>query len=133
MAVIAGDSLESVKMESETPTKASVVSSLMAVKRNSGKTFTQIAAETGLTNVYVAQLLRRQAQLKPDTAPKLRAALPDLTEIHIRQMMEPPLRSYDPAIVQDPTVYRLYNLTSICFCLSKSLLLLNFMFNFAAS
>ncbi|KAI3697139.1 hypothetical protein L6452_29923 [Arctium lappa] len=87
--------------------KASVVSSLMAVKQNSGKTFSQIAAETGLTNVYVAQLLRRQAQLKPDTAPKLRAALPALTDIHIHQMMESPLRSYDPTIVQDPTIYRL--------------------------
>ncbi|KAL4561196.1 hypothetical protein LXL04_033359 [Taraxacum kok-saghyz] len=94
-------------MESETSTKASVVSSLMAVKRQSGKTFSQIAAETGLTNVYVAQLLRRQAQLKPDTAPKLRTALPDLTDIHIQQMKEAPLRSYDPSIIQDPTVYRL--------------------------
>ncbi|KAK9058411.1 hypothetical protein SSX86_023253 [Deinandra increscens subsp. villosa] len=95
-------------MESQTPTtKASVVSSLMAAKRSSGKTFGQIASETGLTNVYVAQLLRRQAQLKPDTAPKLRESVPALTETHIHQMMEPPLRSYDPSIVQDPTIYRL--------------------------
>lgn len=95
-------------MESEIPTKAYVVSSLMAVKRKSGKTFSQIASETGLTNVYVAQLLRRQAQLKPDTAVKLRAALPELTDTHIFQMMESPLRSYDPSILQDPTVYRLF-------------------------
>ncbi|KVI00385.1 Cyanate hydratase [Cynara cardunculus var. scolymus] len=101
-------------MESETPTKASVVSSLMAVKRNSGKTFSQIAAEIGLTNVYVAQLLRRQAQLKPETAPKLLAALPGLTETHILQMAEPPLRSYDPTIIQDPTIYRMSAIDFFC-------------------
>nr|XP_043609836.1 cyanate hydratase [Erigeron canadensis] len=94
-------------MESETPTKASVVKSLMKVKQDSGKTFSQIAQETGLTNVYVAQLLRRQAHLKPDTALKLRATLPGLTDAHINHMMQPPLRSYDPSIIQDPTVYRL--------------------------
>ncbi|KAI3738903.1 hypothetical protein L2E82_29161 [Cichorium intybus] len=94
-------------MENEPPTKASVVSSLMAVKRRSGKTFSKIAEETGLTNVYVAQLLRRQAQLKPDTVPKLRKSLPGFVDSQIELMMEPPLRSYDPSIIQDPTVYRL--------------------------
>lgn len=86
--------------------KASVVSSALAVKRKSGKTYGQIAEETGLTNVYVAQLFRRQAQLKPDTAPKLRAAVPQLTDELIKEMMEPPLRSYDPQLIQDPLIYR---------------------------
>lgn len=102
-------------MEQETPTKASIVSSLMGVKRRSGKTFSQIAEETGLTNVYVAQLLRRQAQLKPDTVPKLRSSLPGFVDSQIQLMMEPPLRSYDPSIIQDPTIYRLYNSTPIRF------------------
>ncbi|XP_057781522.1 cyanate hydratase [Salvia miltiorrhiza] len=87
--------------------KARMVAELQAVKRISGKTYGQIADETGLTNVYVAQLLRRQAQLKPSTAPLLRAALPALTEDLLREMMQPPLRSYDPNLIQDPTVYRL--------------------------
>lgn len=86
--------------------KASTVSSLDAVKRQSGKSYGQIAAETGLTNVYVAQLLKRQAQLKPDTASKLRAALPELPESLIQEMMEPPIRSYSPNLIQEPTVYR---------------------------
>lgn len=86
--------------------KASIVSSIEAVKRQSGKTYGQIAAETGLTNVYVAQLLKRQAQLKPDTAPKLRAALPQLPESLLQEMMEPPMRSYNPNLIQEPTVYR---------------------------
>lgn len=86
--------------------KESTVASLQAVKRESGKSYNQLAKETGLTNVYVAQLLRRQAQLKPDTAPLLRRALPDLTEYLVREMMRPPLRSYDPNLIQDPTVYR---------------------------
>lgn len=79
---------------------------LQAVKRESGKSFNQIAEETGLTNVYVAQLLRRQAQLKPETAPKLRAALPELPDELIHEMMRPPIRSYDPNLIQEPTVYR---------------------------
>lgn len=86
--------------------KASLTHELQCVKRKSGKSYSQIAKETGLTNVYVAQLLRRQAQLKPETAPKLRAALPDLPENLIVEMMTPPLRSYDPHLIQDPTIYR---------------------------
>lgn len=94
---------QSVVMEN----KANTVASLMSVKQKSGKTFGQIAEETGLTNVYVAQLLRRQAQLKPETAPKLKAALPHLSDEQLHAMMQAPLRSYDPNLVQDPTVYRL--------------------------
>lgn len=86
--------------------KTNMVASLMSVKQKSGKTFGQIAEETGLTNVYVAQLLRRQAQLKPETAPKLKASLPHLSDQQLHEMMEAPLRSYDPNLIQDPTVYR---------------------------
>ncbi|MED6130895.1 hypothetical protein PIB30_004755 [Stylosanthes scabra] len=87
--------------------KASVAKKLLAVKHKSGKSYSQLAEETGLTNVYVAQLLRRQAQLKPQTAPLLRAALPDLTDDLLEEMMRPPLRSYDPHLIQEPAVYRL--------------------------
>ncbi|KAA8548858.1 hypothetical protein F0562_000542 [Nyssa sinensis] len=93
-------------METER-SKASWVSSILAVKRKSGKTYSQIAEETGLTNVYVAQLLRRQAQLKPETATKLRAALPGLTEELLEEMMRPPMRSFDPSLIQEPAIYRL--------------------------
>ncbi|KAL6522772.1 hypothetical protein OROHE_016619 [Orobanche hederae] len=87
--------------------KARIAAELQSVKRKSGKSYGLIAEETGLTNVYVAQLLRRQAQLKLGTAPLLRAALPGLTDELIHEMMQPPLRSYDPNLIQDPTVYRL--------------------------
>lgn len=87
--------------------KATLVARLQDIKQNCGKTYNQIAEETGLTNVYVGQLLKRQAQLKPDTARVLRAALPELTDDLIVEMMKPPLRSYDPNIIQDPTIYRL--------------------------
>ncbi|CAA6673295.1 unnamed protein product [Spirodela intermedia] len=88
-------------------TKANLVGAIMAVKRLSGKTYGQIAAETGLTNVYAAQLLRRQAQLKPGSAPALKAALPQLTDEMLEEMMRPPMRSYDPNLIQEPSVYRL--------------------------
>ncbi|KAK1289501.1 Cyanate hydratase [Acorus calamus] len=87
--------------------KAAVVAQLQEVKRKSGKTHGQIAAEIGLTNVYVGQLLRRQAQLQPGSAAALRAALPDLTDALVEEMMRPPMRSYDPRLVQEPTIYRL--------------------------
>ncbi|CAN6299124.1 unnamed protein product [Urochloa humidicola] len=91
----------------ESGVRAAVVRRLMAAKAESGKSFSEVAAETGLTNVYVAQLLRRQAQLKPDTAPKLRAALPALTDDLVDLMMQPPFRSYHPDIVHEPAIYRL--------------------------
>ncbi|CAA6674856.1 unnamed protein product [Spirodela intermedia] len=78
-------------------TKANLVGAIMAVKRLSGKTYGQIAAETGLTN----------AQLKPGSAPALKAALPQLTDEMLEEMMRPPMRSYDPNLIQEPSVYRL--------------------------
>lgn len=96
------------KMEAAA-TKLSVTNRLLTVKSASGKTYSQLAEETGLTNVYVAQLLRRQAQLKPDTVPKLREALPALTDELIAAMVSPPWRSYDPNLIQEPTVYRYFS------------------------
>ncbi|KAG2727832.1 hypothetical protein I3760_01G177600 [Carya illinoinensis] len=87
--------------------KVSIANRLLAAKRSSGKSYSHLAVETGLTNVYVAQLLRRQAQLKPETAPKLKAALPELTDDDLQEMMRPPMRSYDPNLIQEPTIYRL--------------------------
>lgn len=95
-------------MEETSKRKAKIVGRLQTIKQNSGKTHNQIAEETGLTNVYVAQLLKRQAQLKPETAAKLRTALPDLPEELLDEMMKAPLRSYDPNLIQDPTVYRFF-------------------------
>ncbi|KAL5702378.1 cyanase [Ranunculus cassubicifolius] len=89
-------------------TKSSIVSQLLSIKTRSGKTFNQLAEETGLTNVYVAQLLRRQAQLKPQTAPILQKSLPELTDEMLQEMMKSPMRSYDPHLIDEPTVYRLH-------------------------
>jgi cyanate lyase len=43
-----------------------------------------------------------QAQLKPDTAPKLQKAVPELSDDVIEEMKKAPLRSYDPTIIQEP-------------------------------
>ncbi|XP_051186067.1 cyanate hydratase isoform X1 [Lolium perenne] len=94
-------------MEESGASARAAVPRLMAAKAESGKSFSDIAAETGLTNVYVAQLMRRQAQLKPETAPALRAAVPALTDELVEQMMRPPFRSYHPDIVHEPAIYRL--------------------------
>ncbi|KAK8951162.1 Cyanate hydratase [Platanthera zijinensis] len=94
------------EVNSVSTVQSAVVASLLAAKRASGKTFGQIATETGLTNVYVAQLLRRQAQLKPQTAAAFRAAVPSLTDELLSEMMAPPFRSYHPNLFQDPAIYR---------------------------
>ncbi|KAK6914132.1 hypothetical protein RJ641_021453 [Dillenia turbinata] len=86
--------------------KVNLVRRLQEAKRHSGKSYNEIAEETGLTNVYVAQLLRRQAQLKPQTLPKLKESLPQLSEELLEEMMKPPFRSYDPNLIQETAIYR---------------------------
>ncbi|KAG6556732.1 hypothetical protein Mapa_001675 [Marchantia paleacea] len=88
--------------------KANLVLDLLQAKKQSGKTFTEIAEATGLTNAYVAQLFHRQAQLKKSAVEPLRKVVPQLTDKMLEEMQEIPRRSFDPTITQDPTVYRLY-------------------------
>jgi cyanate lyase len=91
--------------------KKSVVGKLLAAKEACGKTYDQLADELGVCNIYVAQLFRRQAQLKKGTEDKLVKLVPTLTEDLVREMRKPPIRSYDPAILQEPHVYRM---TEVC-------------------
>jgi cyanate lyase len=91
--------------------KKEVVAKLLELKDKSGKTYDELANALGLTNVYVAQLFRRQAQLKPATASKLAQQVPGLTPELLKEMQKPPLRSFDPAIIQEPHVYRM---TEVC-------------------
>lgn len=88
--------------------KGTLVARLLAAKEASGKTFSDIAAEVGLTNVYCTQLFFNQQQLQPNTADALRAAVPDLEDEDIEAMMRAPMRSFDPNQIQEPSVYRLY-------------------------
>jgi cyanate lyase len=80
----------------------------LAAKEASGKSFTQIAADVGLTNIYTAQLFHHQQQLQPNTAAALQKAVPALTAEDINDMMRAPLRSFDPNNLQEPALYRLY-------------------------
>lgn len=91
--------------------KQDVVNKLVALKQASGKTYDELAQALGLCNVYVAQLFRRQAQLKKDTEAKLTKLVPGLGEDLLKEMRKPPVRSYDPSILQEPHVYRM---TEVC-------------------
>lgn len=91
--------------------KQQVVAKLLALKDASGKTYDQLAEALGLCNVYVAQIFRRQAQLKKATEDKLVKLVPGLTEDLLKEMRKPPIRSYDPSIIQEPHVYRM---TEVC-------------------
>jgi len=87
--------------------KEGVVAQLLAAKVASGKTFTQLGAELGLSNVYVGQLFRRQAQLKPGKVAKLKSIVSGLTDKLLAEMQKPPFRSYNPDVIQEPNTFRL--------------------------
>ncbi|GAB4823727.1 hypothetical protein N2152v2_010773 [Parachlorella kessleri] len=90
------------------PYKEELVQQLLTAKAASGKTFTQIAAEAGLTNAYTAQLFFNQAQLKPESAERLQQAVPGLSNELVAAMSLTPIRSFNPDLLQEPLVYRLY-------------------------
>jgi len=77
-----------------------------AAKAASGKTFDQIASAIGVTNAYCAQLFMNQAQLHPASVPKMKAAVPGISEDDLATMAKVPMRSFDPAIMQEPMIYR---------------------------
>ena len=80
----------------------------LAAKEQSGMTFDELATTLGLTNTYTCQLFLGQAQLKPATAAKLQAALPELAEADIAAMQGAPMRGFDDEILKEPNVYRTY-------------------------
>jgi cyanate lyase len=88
-------------------TKNEITDQLLAAKAASGKTNTELGVALNLANVYVGQLFRRQAQLKPGTVSKLKSLVPGLTDKLLAEMQKPPLRSFDPDIIQEPNTYRL--------------------------
>jgi len=87
--------------------KDALVSRLLTAKDQAGVTYDEIAKKLKVTNVYVAQLFTNQAQLKPATAEKLKALVPGITDADLIQMQKCPTRSFDPALMQEPLVYRL--------------------------
>lgn len=87
--------------------KYDLVGQLLAAKEASGKTFTQISKEIGLTNAYTAQLFHNQAQLKAGREELLRKACPALTDELISAMKRSPMRSYDSSILKEPHIYRM--------------------------
>ena len=82
------------------------VQRVLAVKEQSGKTFDELANSLGLTNTYTVQLFLGQAQLKPATAEKLKAALPDLEDDDVKGMQGAPMRGFEDEILKEPNVYR---------------------------
>ena len=81
---------------------------LLSAKEKSGKTFDQIADELGFTNTYTTQLLLGQAQLKPETLPKLKKAVPGISAADLETISKAPFRGWDPEILKEPSVYRTY-------------------------
>lgn len=87
--------------------KEDLVERLLKAKDEAGVTFDEIAKKLKVTNVYAAQLFVHQAQLKPATAERLKKIVPTISEDDLKLMQKCPMRSFDPAIMQEPLVYRL--------------------------
>ncbi|KAJ3021593.1 UNVERIFIED_CONTAM: hypothetical protein HDU68_009545 [Siphonaria sp. JEL0065] len=88
-------------------TKAALVSRLLVAKEASNKTFDEIATHLGVTNLYASQLFFNQTELKQHSAVKLLEIVPTISETDIALMKKAPFRSYDPNVIQEPTIYRL--------------------------
>jgi cyanate lyase len=98
--------------------KKELVRKLLEAKEKSGKTYDDLAVALGLTNSYVAQLFHAQAQLQPEYKKKLAKVVPGLTQELLGEMCKCPMRSYDPALIQEPNVYRM---TEICLHYGESI------------
>ena len=82
---------------------------LLAAKEAAGLSFDELAGSLGLTNTYTAQLFLGQAQLTPQPAPKLKAALPGVDDADVEAMVRHfPMRGFDEEILKEPHVYRTY-------------------------
>lgn len=79
--------------------KEALVSRLLNAKDESKKSFDEISAHLGLTNVYTAQLFMNQAQLKPDKVKKLKEIVPGITDDDLAAMQHIPFRSFDPQVI----------------------------------
>ncbi|CAB9506075.1 Cyanate hydratase [Seminavis robusta] len=85
------------------------VQRVLTAKTESGLTYDDLAGKLGVTNTYAAQLLLGQAKLKPDTAEKLKAALPSISALDLQAMQyEFPMRTFDDDLQKEPNVYRTY-------------------------
>ena len=99
--------------------KKELLEKLLAAKEASGKTYDEIAKALNLCNIYVAQLFRAQAQLKRETAPKLKKLVPGLSKSLIQEMQKCPMRSFDPNVLQEPHIFRM---TEVCAHYGESIL-----------
>ena len=78
----------------------------LAVKDASGLSFDELADQLGLTNTYTCQLLLGQAQLAPNTAPKLRALLPALSDTDLMAMQALDMRIVTLTLTLTPNRHR---------------------------
>lgn len=86
----------------------SIAEACLAAKKDSGKSYDEIAAALGYTNCYTCQLLLGQAQLKDSARSKLKAVLPSLADEVMDSMAACPIRCFDNDILKEPNVYRTY-------------------------
>mmetsp|Transcript_11242 Transcript_11242/g.26686 ORF Transcript_11242/g.26686 Transcript_11242/m.26686 type:complete len:210 (-) Transcript_11242:332-961(-) len=89
--------------------KAERIERCIKAKADAGLSFDDLAAELGVTNAYAAQLVLGQAKLAPETAARMKQALPTLSDDDMKDMQESfPMRGFNDEILKEPNVYRTY-------------------------
>lgn len=80
---------------------------LLSAKDASGLSWDELAVKLGLTNAFTVQLFLGQARLSPSAAEALTEAVPLISKADLAAMQQAfPMRKWDPALLQEPNVYR---------------------------
>ncbi|MXO61003.1 cyanase [Altererythrobacter salegens] len=93
-------------------TKQDVTTMIRAAKRESGKTWAEISAATGLSEVFVTSACLGMNSLLPDAAAKVVEFL-GLPAEAATVLAEFPTKQFDKTVPTDPCIYRWYEITGV--------------------
>ena len=92
---------------------SAVTEQLLAAKKASGLSFTDLEAKLGRDEVWIASVFYRQASASPEEAKQIIEAIA-ADESLIEALTDYPVKgSLDPVIPTDPLVYRFYEIMQV--------------------
>ena len=93
-------------------TKDDVAAMVLAAKKKTGMSWTEIAAAAGMSPVFVHSAAMGMSSMPEEAARKLVAAL-GLPDDAVAVLMEFPTKTWDMAVPTDPCIYRLYEIVAV--------------------
>lgn len=92
--------------------KVDVTEAIILAKKSQGLTWSAIASELGMGDVWVTSACLGMNSMPEAPAEKL-CTLLDLPEGSKAVLMEYPTKTWDKAVPQDPLIYRLYEIVGV--------------------